>query len=69
MVPSLLMENKWHNVWERVTLNQQIAIKSQGQAFANYKYTHENWIGGTDDETGTVIFKMHLHRKNTYQRK
>ena len=67
VVPSLLIANKWHNVWERVTLNQQIASKSRGWAFANYKDMRENWIGGRDDETGTLIFKMHLHRRNTYQ--
>ena len=69
VVPSLLIAKKWHNVWERVTTNQKITSKSRVQVFANYKDTCENFIGGRDDETGTVIFKMHLHRKNTYQRK
>ena len=69
MVPSLLIANRWHNVWERVTVNQQIASKSRGHSSTNYKDTCENQIGGRDDEMGIVIFKTHLHRKNSYQRK
>ena len=67
MVPSLLSAKRWHNVWERVTVNQNITIKSQGHTLANYEDMHENWIGGRDDETGTVIFKTQLHRKNAYR--
>ena len=43
--------------------------KSQGHSSTNYKDTLENHIGGRDDEMGIVIFKTHLHRKNSYQRK
>ena len=68
MVPCLLIANMWHNVWERVIVNQQIVSKSRGHASANYEDTHENWIGGRDNKTGTIIFKTHLHRKNTYRR-
>ena len=65
MVPSLLTTNMCHNVWERVTMNQQIDYKSQGHTLANYEDTRENWIGGTDDKKGIVIFKTHLHKKNS----
>ena len=68
MVPCLLIANRWHNVWARVTVNHQIASKSRGHASANYEDKHENWIGGRDDKTCTIIFKMQLHRKNTYRR-
>ena len=68
MVPSLFTANMWHNVWERVTMNQQIAYKSRGHTLANYEDTHENWIGGRDNEIGRVIFKTHLHKKNSYRR-
>ena len=57
VVPSLLIANRWHNVWERVTVNQQIASKSRGHSSTNYKDTRENHIGGRDDEMGIVIFK------------
>ena len=68
VVPCLLIANRWLNVWARVTVNQQIANKSRGHASTNYEDTHENWIGGRDDKAGTIIFKTHLHRKNTYRR-
>ena len=68
VVPSLLIANRWHNVWERVTVNKKITSKSRGHSSTNYKDTRENHIGGRDDEMGIVIFKTHLLRKNSYQR-